>query len=128
MGTIRRQVQINRSADDVWALVGDPSTIQQWFPGVVDSTVDGTSRVITTASGLPTPEEIVTVDAVLRRFQYRVTAGFLRQHLGTIDVFALDDGTSLVSYGTDAEPDAAALIIGGAAGAGLHELRRLLEE
>ena len=127
MGTVRRQVQINRSADDVWALVGDPSTIPQWFPGIVDAIVDGTSRVITTASGLPIPEEIITIDAVQRRFQYHVTASFMAHHLGTIDVFALDDGTSLVSYSTDAQPDAMALIIGGAAGAGLHQLRRLLE-
>ncbi len=62
-----------------------------------------------------------------RRFQYRVTSPLLRGHLGTIDVFDLGDGTSLVSYATDCEPDAMALVIGGAAGAALTELRRLLE-
>jgi hypothetical protein len=127
MGTVRRQVRIRRSADDVWRLVGDPAAIHRWFPGIVDCTVDGTARVITTASGLPMPEEIVTVDDIQRRFQYRVTAPMMRHHLGTIDVYDLADGTSLVAYATDCEPDVMALIIGGAAGAALLELRRMLE-
>ena len=51
MGTVRRQARIARSADDVWAVISDPLTIAQWFPGIVDATVDGTTRVVTTASG-----------------------------------------------------------------------------
>jgi hypothetical protein len=64
---------------------------------------------------------------VLRRFQYRVTAPLFKYHLGTIDVFELDDARCLVSYSTDCEPDAMALIIGGAAGNALQELRRQFE-
>jgi carbon monoxide dehydrogenase subunit G len=127
MGTVRRQVQIARTADDVWAVVGDPATIDQWFPGIVDAKVEGTTRTITTASGVPMPEEIVTNDAIQRRFQYRLTGGFVRNHLGTIDVFDLGDDTSLVAYATDCEPDAMALIIGGATGNALGELKRQLE-
>jgi hypothetical protein len=127
MGTVRRQVIIDRTADDVWAVVGDPASIAGWFPGMVDAEVHGTTRVITTESGIPLPEEIVTNDAIQRRFQYRVTAGLMRSHLGTIDVFDLGDGRSLVSYATDAEPDPVALVIGGATGNALHELKRQLE-
>ena len=127
MGSVRREVRIARPADEVWAVIGDPVRIPEWFPGIVDATVDGTSRVITTASGLPMPEEIITVDPVLRRFQYRLATPLVQHHLGTIDVFDLGDGTSLVSYATDAEPDVLALVIGGAAGAGLRRLRDQLE-
>ncbi len=127
MGTVRRQVRIARSADDVWAVVGDPRTIARWFPGIVDAVVDGTVRTITTASGIPMSEEIVTNDAIQRRFQYRLTGGIVRNHLGTIDVFDLGDGTSLVAYATDAEPDPMALMIGGATGNALLELQRQLE-
>jgi carbon monoxide dehydrogenase subunit G len=127
MGTVRRQVRIARSADDVWAVVGDPLTISRWFPGIVDAKVDGATRVITTASGIPMPEEIVTNDAIQRRFQYRLTAGLVRNHMGTIDVFDLGDGTSLVAYATDGEPDAVVLMIGGATGNALGELKRQLE-
>jgi uncharacterized protein YndB with AHSA1/START domain len=127
MGTVRREVIIDRPPDAVWPLIADPTAIAGWFPGMVDAEVDGTSRVITTASGIPLPEEIVTVDPIQRRFQYRVLGGLMRSHLGTIDVFDLHDGRSLVSYSTDAEPDPVALIIGGATGNALHELRRQLE-
>ncbi len=128
MATVRREVRINAPADEVWALLGDPAAIPKWFPGIVDATVDGKTRVITTASGLPIPEEIVTLDPILRRFQYRVQLPVVRSHLGTIDVFALGDGTSLVSYGTDAEPDTFALVIGGATGPALQQCKRLLEK
>ncbi len=127
MGTVRREVIIERSADDVWARVGDPATTNTWFPGMVDVKVEGKIRTITTAAGLTLPEEIVTLDPILRRFQYRVTAPILRNHLGTIDVFDLGADRSLVSYSTDCEPDAMALIIGGAAGGALAELRHQLE-
>ena len=39
------------------------------------------------------PEEIVTNDPIQRRFQYRITAPMFRDHLGTIDVIDLGDGT-----------------------------------
>ena len=128
MASVRRQLIFDRSANDVWAIIGDPATIHTWFPGMADSTVDGNTRVITTVTGLAMPEEIITNDSIQRRFQYRVTSPSFTSHLGTIEVFDLDDGRSLVSYSTDAEPDALALMIGGATGDALHELRRLLQD
>jgi len=127
VGTIRREIIIDRPPDVVWARIGDPEAIADWFPGMAEAHVDGTSRVITADSGIPLPEEIVTNDAILRRFQYRVLGPMMRSHLGTIDVFDLHDGRSLVSYGTDADPDPVALVIGGATGNALKELKRQLE-
>ena len=77
--------------DDVWQLVGDPARLYEWFPGITSSPVDGTSRLITTDAGLPMPEEILVVDPVQRRFQYRLTSPVIRHHRGTIDVIDLDD-------------------------------------
>ena len=127
MGTIRREVIIERPPDDVWPLIGDPEAIAGWFPGMVTAKVEGTSRIITAESGIPLPEEIVTNDPILRRFQYRVVGPMLRSHLATVDVFDLNDGRSLVSYSTDADPDPVALVIGGATGNALKELKRQLE-
>ncbi len=127
MATVRRDTIIQRSASDVWDVVGDPATIHQWFPGMVDCTVEGKSRIITTRTGLPLPEEILTIDNSIRRFQYRVLLPVITHHRGTIDVFDIGENRSLVSYATDCEPDAMALIIGGATGAALEELRSQLE-
>jgi len=125
--TVRREVRIARSADEVWAVVGDPSALHTWFPGMSASTVDGTVRIITTDSGIPMPEQILTLDHLQRRFQYRLTAPMVRHHLGTIDVHGLGGDESLVVYATDAEPAAMAIIVGGSTGAALLELKRLLE-
>ncbi len=125
-GSVRHEVRLVCPADVVWTLVGDPVRLAEWFPGIESSTVQGTERVVTTSSGLPMPERILTVDATLRRLQYRITAPMFREHLGTIDVHDLGDGTSLVVYSTDAEPAALALVIGGATRAALAHLAAVL--
>ena len=126
-GSVRRQVRIARPPDEVWAIVGDPARIQEWFPGIESSTVDGTTRVIVTGSGLPMPEEIVTNDPLQRRFQYRITAPMFREHLSTLDVLDLGDGTSVAVYSADADPSTMALVIAGAAGNALEHLRTMME-
>ena len=126
-GSVRRQIRIACPPAEVWAIVGDPARIQEWFPGIESSTVEGASRVIVTGSGLPMPEEIVTNDPLQRRFQYRITAPMLREHLSTLDVLDLDDGTSLVVYSADADPATMALVIAGAAGNALEHLRTMME-
>ena len=126
-GSVRRQVRIKRAPDEIWELIGDPSRIPEWFPGITAATVDGTTRVITTGSGIPIPEEILTQDAVQRRFQYRITGPMVKFHTSTLDVLDLGDGTSLVVYAADAEPSTMALIIAGAAGNALQNLRTMME-
>ena len=125
-GSIRHDVRIGRPADDIWTLVGDPARLAEWFLGSESCTVDGVQRVIVTRSGLPMPEQLLTVDATLRRFQYRITSPLFKEHLGTIDVHDLEDGSALVVYSTDADPAPLALVIGGAARAALAHLAVLM--
>lgn len=126
-GTIRHEIVIARSAADVWALAGDASKLHHWFPGVVDCTVDGNSRVIITGSGIPMPEELLVCDNTQRRFQYRLTTPIFKHHRGTIDVIALTDESCIVVYSTEADPRAMALVIGGGTAGALRELKRLME-
>ena len=125
-GTVRRHVRINCSADKVWELVGDAARIPEWFPGIVSAVVEGGTRTITTGSGIPMAEEF-WADPLQRRFQYRITGGLFREHLSTVDVIDLGDGTCVVVYGVDADPNTMALVIGGAAGNALEHLREMLE-
>ena len=125
--SVRRQVRIARAPDDVWAYIGDPTRLPEWFPGIDAATVDGTMRIITTGSGIPMPEQILTNDPLQRRFQYRITAPMFREHLSTLDVLDLGDGTSLVVYSADADPATMALVIAGAAGNALEFLRDTME-
>jgi hypothetical protein len=107
-------------------MVGDAARIPEWFPGIVAAVVDGDTRTITTGAGIPMAEQF-WADPLQRRFQYRITGGLVREHLSTLDVLDLGDGSSLVVYGVDADPNTMALVIGGAAGNALEHLRDLLE-
>jgi hypothetical protein len=125
--SVRKEIRIHRRATEVWDRIADPAVIQDWFPGIVSSTVDGTTRVITLGSGIAMPEEIITQDPILMRFQSRITVGVFRNHLGTIDVIDLHDETCLVVYSTDADPRTMALVIGAATAEALVELRDQME-
>ena len=125
--SIRREVRIRAGADDLWAWVGEPARLAEWWPGITACVVDGDTRTITMGSGLPMPEKLLTIDRLQRRFQYRITAPIFREHTSTIDVHDLGDGSCLVVYSVDADPSTMALVIGGAAGNALQHLRSLVE-
>lgn len=127
LGSMRYHRRIRRSADDVWTLVGDPAQLYTWFPGITESPVDGTTRTIVTAAGLPMPEAILVHDNTQRRFQYRVTSPMFTYHRGSIDVIELDAEECLVVYTTDADPRTMALVIAGATAGPLDELQRQME-
>lgn len=111
----------------VWDLVSDSSRIVEWFPGMEQVTVEGSTRTITLRSGLPLVEEVVNVDHRLRRFQYRIVGPLpVSFHLGTIDV--LDDPVGcLVVYSTEISPDPMGFVIDGATAAALAELQAVAE-
>ena len=48
----------------------------------------------------------------------------MKEHLSTLDVHDLGDGTCLAVYAADADPAAMALIIAGAAGNALENAQR----
>jgi hypothetical protein len=126
-GTIRHEVRIGRPAADVWVLAGDPSRLHHWFPGIVDCTVDGTSRTIVTGTGVEMSEQILVCDDTQRRFQYRLDLPIITHHRGTIDVIDLDDETCLVVYATECDPRTMALVIGGGTAGALAELKQQME-
>lgn len=126
-GSVRSEVRVRAAADDIWAVVGDPARLTEWFPGFTSCTVDGDTRTVVMGSGITMPERILTVDRLLRRFQYRITSPAFTEHLSTIDVHDLGDGTCLVVYSVDAEPSVMALVIGGAAAGALENLKAIVE-
>jgi uncharacterized protein YndB with AHSA1/START domain len=126
-GSVRRERVIAASAGRAWEIVGRPELLHHWFPGIVDCAVEGSVRSITTGAGLSLAEEILTLDPIQRRFQYRISGGFFREHLGTVDVIELGPDSCLVVYSSDADPAPMAVILGGATQGALDELARQLE-
>ena len=127
MASLRYDVRISRSADDVWAVITDSTRMTEWFDGIEAVHVGEGTRSLDLAVGITITECIVTNDPELRRFQYAIIEGLPdAAHLGTIDV--LEDGpdASRVVYGTDVA-DALAPIVGPTTEAGLKNLKQLLE-
>jgi hypothetical protein len=121
-GSMRHAIHLVCAPDLVWDLVGAPERLPEWWPGIESCIVEGDTRTIMTRSGLPMPEKLLTTDRTLRRFQYRIDVPLFAEHLSTIDVHDLHDGTCLVVYSVDAEPAVLALVISGAARAALNHL------
>lgn len=134
MATVRRELIINHPADRVWAVIGDPASLDQWFPGIASCTwersdtpgIVGTRSVVTEA-GLSLTEEVVTLDPLLRRLQYRIAGGVIAHHLATVDVIPLDGQSCIAVYGTDARPDVMALVLGGASEEALSNVAQILD-
>lgn len=123
----RRQRIIEVSAGRAWEVVGRPELLHLWFPGIVDCVVDGRTRTITTGMGLSLTEDLLTNDPLQRRFQYRISGGFFKEHLASIDVIELGPQRCLVTYASDADPATMAIVLGGAMEGALAELARQLE-
>jgi hypothetical protein len=127
VASLRHEIRIAATPDEVWSVVTRPESIPEWFPGIDSCTVEGNVRVITTRIGLEMPEEILTNDPILRRFAYRITSPVYKFHLGVIDVIEIGPKDSLCVYSTTAEPNTLALIVAGGTVGALAEIKRLAE-
>ena len=128
LGAVRYQITLPQSAETVWDHMGDPGEQAKWVPDFAETVVEGSTRTITTVSGLTFNEELLVVDPVLRRIQYRVDLPVLTFHRGTLDVIALDDSSCVAVYATDTDPRIMALVIGAVTFRALVELGRQMEE
>jgi Polyketide cyclase / dehydrase and lipid transport len=128
MATFRHEVRINAPANVVWSIVTIPTSIPDWFPGIIGADVEGSLRTIHLASGISMPEEILCNDATQRRFMYRITAPLYKFHLASIDVIEIGVNDSLCVYSTTAEPDTLALLIAGGTIGALKEIKRQAEQ
>ena len=129
MATIRSHARVHRTAEDVWKIVGDPTRIVEWFPGVTEATVEGNNRTLMLKAGLPVHEEIVTLDHRMRRFQYRITGPLpVKYHLGTMDVIEDGEPGCLLMSSTEISPDPMAFVLDGVISEGIGNLARMLND
>lgn len=128
MASLRSTVRIARSADEVWKVVSDAAGISVWFPGIEHASAADGTRSCTLAGGHELQEDVVNVDGELRRFQYRITSGLpVDHHLGTVDVLADREDSSLVVYSTEITPDELGDVVGPSVEGGVQGLKAHLE-
>jgi carbon monoxide dehydrogenase subunit G len=99
------EIDIARSADDVWKVAGDFGGLASWMPGIEKCTVDGDVRTID-MNGMQIGERLVRRDDAERVLVYSIVSGPapVDHHEATITVTPAGAG-SHVTFAVDVAPD-----------------------
>ncbi len=104
MGTGTAAVDIEGSADAVWAVIGDFGGIGTWMPGIDSCRVEGDDRILETM-GMTITEHLVSRDDSGRALTYAITDGApVESHQAVITVAPVGEA-SHVTWTVDATPD-----------------------
>ena len=129
MASIRKELNVNASADHVWAAVRDIGQVHTRLARefVIDTRLDGDSRLVTFANGEIVRERIVDIDDRARRLAYAVVDWRTTHHNASFQVTPDGDGRSRLTWVTDLLPDALADLVGGFVEQGCVAIKRTLE-
>jgi mxaD protein len=135
MPKIDNEAVIDRSPDEVWAILADLAAVTRWVPGVATARMEGMRRICTMEDGGEIHEEITDFSTTERRYHYAQTIhplGFKRSE-GTLAVEPRGESGSRVVWNAKlefAEPRQEAEFLGmleqGYAGA-LQRLKEAVE-
>lgn len=107
MATIHVELAVAAPAARVWDAIRDYGALHaRLVPGfVVDTRLEGDSRIVTFGNGLVARERIVTVDEAARRFVYGVVSERLTHHSASNQVFEDGPGACRFLWIADVLPD-----------------------
>jgi uncharacterized membrane protein len=104
MGSGKAEIDIDRSADEVWAVAGDFGGIGGWMPGIDSCRVEGDDRILE-MMGMTITEHLIAKDDAARTITYSVTDGApVESHHAVITVTPTGK-TTHVTWDVDATPD-----------------------
>jgi hypothetical protein len=128
MASIRKELLVDAPAGFIWEAIRDVGAIHtrlaQGF--VLDTWLDGDTRLVTFAGGMVARERIVDVDDNARRLAYSIVEGRPTHHNASFQVFA-DGDRSRVVWIADLLPHDLAGPIGGMMEQGCAAMKRTLE-
>ncbi|MBI5942426.1 MAG: SRPBCC family protein [Caulobacterales bacterium] len=109
MATICIETLIDAPADRVWDAIRDYGALHtRLVPGfVVDTRLEGDSRMVTFGNGMVARERIVGIDDDARRFAYSVVSERLSHHSASNQVLQAGEGRCCFIWIADVLPDAA---------------------
>jgi uncharacterized protein YndB with AHSA1/START domain len=83
---IDNEIVVDKSPEQVWAVLGDLTAVTRWVPGVQNARIEGMRRICTMEDGGEIHEEISDLDGHSFRYQQTVhPLGFERSE-GTLRV------------------------------------------
>lgn len=130
MASIQKELNINAPAEHVWAAIRDVGAVHTRFARqfVIDTRVEGDSRLVTFANGEIVRERIVTIDDRAQRLAYAVVDWRTTHHNASFQVLSDgSDGCRLI-WITDLLPDTLADLVGGFVEQGCVAIKRTLED
>jgi carbon monoxide dehydrogenase subunit G len=129
MASIRRDIVIDATPDHVWDAVRDVGAPHKRLaPGfVVDTKLEGDTRVVTFADGLVVREPIVTLDDTERRLVWGTMGGRLSHYNASMQVFPEGERRSRVVWIADLLPNDFAGYVAGNIEKGLGLMKQTLE-
>ncbi len=104
MASAQASVDIKRSPDEVWAVIGDFGGIGTWMSGIESCRVEGDDRILA-MTGMEVTERLVSNSDEARTQTYSIVDGVpVEFHQATITVNPNGDG-STVTWDVEARPD-----------------------
>ena len=130
MASIQKELNINAPAEHVWAAIRDVGAVHTRVARqfVIDTQLDGDSRLVTFANGEVVRERIVTIDDRARRLAYAVVDWRTTHHNASFQVVPDDDARCRLVWITDLLPDTLADLVGGFVEQGCAAIKRTLED
>ncbi|MFE0749102.1 SRPBCC family protein [Gordonia sp. NPDC058843] len=103
MANIEVTKDFSRSAEAVWAWIGDTGGVATWIPAIDSSRMDGDVRHVVFTDGEPARERIVQFDAEGRTYSYEYIDGPLplEHYRSTVTVLETGDDTSSVRWSAE---------------------------
>jgi carbon monoxide dehydrogenase subunit G len=129
MASIRRDVQLQARPETVWAAVRDIGALHtRLVPGfVLDTRLEGNTRIVTFADGRVVPEVIVDLDDATRRLVWSAKSERLMHHNASAQVFPDGERRARLVWITDVLPDEVAGDIGRLMDYGCAAMKKALD-
>jgi len=130
MASIHKELTINAPPERIWDAVRDVGAIHTRLARqfVLDTRIDGDSRLVTFAGGTVVRERIVDVDDRARRLAYSAVEWRATHHNASIQVFPDGDRRSRIVWIADLLPNELADQVSGLMEQGCAAMKRTLEE
>jgi carbon monoxide dehydrogenase subunit G len=129
MATVRKEISINVPPEKVWDAVRDVGALHtKLVPGfVVDTVMEGNTRVVTFGNGMSAREEIVGIDEQRRRVAWAIVGAQFRHFNGAVQIEPDANGGTRFVWTTDVLPDDLGAQIDEMMSAGVTVAKKTLE-
>lgn len=129
MASLRHEIQIDTSPDEVWAALRDVGALHtKLVPGfVTDTRMEGNARIVTFGNGMVAREEIVGIDDARRRLAWAILDAPFRHYSGVAWVEPDINGGTRFVWTADLLPDELARQVDEMMTAGIAVVKQTLE-